>query len=305
MTATTSDSGSRGFPLERGRLLSIPDEIGAADRQAITSKVEKLLRQAREAFPEWSPPPFDPQTLAEGLGMPIHYTFDLRGADALIVNKNGAFHILADASVRNFGRLNFTLAHEIAHTFFEGAADKIHLRSQDRAIYDRSPEGQTLERLCDIAAAELLMPPSGFNPVAVEAGFNAQALGSLASRFHVSLQAAAIRMVRWRSPDPVAVGFFEYGLPPSANRSADLTAYRVGRVFRSTMFPFLFPKGKSVPAESVIYRCSLTSGKRMLEARELFALRDKQRLLEVTAMPLERRNTGGEPPTVCATFRAV
>ena len=292
MTATRSD-----------RLLSIPDEVGPADRRAITSKVEQLLSQARDAFPRWSPPPFDPQTLAEGLGIPIHYTRDLRGADALIVHKQGRFHILADARVRNFGRLNFTLAHEIAHTFFEGAADKVHLRSEDRAIYDQTPEGRTLERLCDIAAAEMLMPDSCFHPMAREQGFNARAVSRLASRFHVSLQAAAIRMVRWKSPSPVAIGFFEYGLPPAGNKPDDLTAYRVRRLFRSTSFPFLFPKGKSVPKDSVIYRCSLARNNRMLEARECFELGSTKRLLEVSAVPLRRRNANGEPPTVCAAFR--
>lgn len=305
MTFTTSDSQSRGFPLERGALLSIPQQIGPSDRQAITSKVEQLLHQARDAFPRWSPPPFDPQVLAEGLGIPIHYTSDLRGADALIVHKQGTFHILADARVRNLGRLNFTLAHEIAHTFFEGAADKIHLRSEDRAIYDRTPDGRTLERLCDIAAAELLMPDSCFKPTAQEQGFNARAVSALASRFHVSLQAAAIRLVRWRSPSPVAIGFFEYGLPPSEKKPDDLTAYRVRRLFRSTSFPFLLPNGKSVPKDSVVYRCSLAQNNRMMVARECFALGSTKRLLEVSAVPLRKRNADGEPPTVCATFRKI
>jgi len=291
--------------LDRGQPLSIPESIGPADHQAITSKVENLLSRASTVLPDWSPPPFDPQLLAQGLGIPIHYTSNLGGPDALIVYKQGTFHILADARVRNLGRLNFTLAHEIAHTFFEGAADKIHLRSEDRSVYDRSPEGRTLERLCDFAAAELLMPGAYFDREAEGFGFNAGAVGALASRFHVSLQAAAIRMLRSSTDRSAAVGFFDYGLPPSGGDAGGATAYRARRVFHGNDFPFLFPRGKSVPQDSVIYRCSLARSEGALEATEWFTLGSTRRLLKVSALPLRRRTVGGEPPVVCATFQLV
>ena len=295
-----------------GRPIPVPHEVGAEVREAVRARSAALLQTALARAPGWSPPPFDPRVLARVLGIPIHYRPGLGGVDALIVYRERAFHILANANVAHPGRLNFTLAHELVHTFFEGAETQIHRRARDRRAYDRTPEGQVLEKLCDLGASELLMPSPYFDTAAGESGFVAATAPRLAERFATSLEATALRLVRWNAPAACAVGFFEYALRPSAvdasagRRSgaaaSEVAKYRVRRVFRSPTFPFLFPAGKSVPQESVIYRSSL--GTRMLQARERFSLGAQDVTLSVSAFPLHRGDSAEEPSLVCAAFTA-
>jgi Zn-dependent peptidase ImmA (M78 family) len=262
-----------------------------------------------EQIPGFSSPPFDPRIVARTLGIPVHFTSDLRDIDALIVHRRGTFHILANSNVRNAQRLNFTLAHEIGHVFFAGAERKVHRRARDRQIYDRTPEGRILERMCDLAAAELLMPPAWFDQAVGELGFDAAAVPRLAQRFDVSLEAAALRLLATRDDEPWAIGFFEYGIRPSARQRTrkpgrdvvEVSKYRVRRLFRTRRFPFLFPEGKSVPSESVLYRSSL--GTKMLEARECFSLRGSHAEVGVSAYPLHRKDAVEEPPLVCGVLR--
>lgn len=290
-----------------GRAIPVPRELSETAREAVRARAASLLRAARERNPGWSPPPFDPRVLARVLGIPIHYQRGLGGVDALIVRRGERFHILAHKDVAHPGRLNFTLAHELVHTFFEGAEVQIHLRARDRRAYERTPEGPLLERLCDLGASEMLMPSPHFDEAAGELGFVAATAPRLAERYETSLEATALRLVRWNAPATCAFGFFEYALRPSARdgsgdgtTDAEVARYRVRRVFRSTAFPFLFPEGKSVPRESVIYRASL--GRGTLEERETFALGAQRATLRVSAFPLHRGDGLEEPPLVCAAF---
>jgi hypothetical protein len=297
-----------GSSAATGRSIPVPRELSASARDAVRERARSLLETARRRNPGWAPPPFDPRVLARVLGIPIHYQDGLGSVDALIVCRGGTFHILANRGVAHPGRLNFTLAHELVHTFFEGAGAQIHLRARDRRAYERTPEGPILERLCDLGASELLMPSPHFEQAAGELGFTAVAAPRLAERFETSLEATALRLVRWNAGTPCAFGLFEYALRPSAPdpssgaAGSEIARYRVRRVFRSAAFPFIFPEGKSVPRESAIYRASL--GREMLAAREPFALGAQRATLRVSAFPLHRGESVEEPPLVCAAFTA-
>jgi hypothetical protein len=273
--------------------------------QSVRAKAQRFLRVTAKTLPGWEPPPFDPRVLARALGISIHFTHSLQGIDALIVRRSGRFHILANSAVTHAGRLNFTLAHEIGHLFFEDAERKIHLRAQDRRLYDADPETHVLERMCDSAASELLMPAPHFERVAQETGFHAAAVPRLADIFRASLEAVALRLLYANQGGSCAIGMFEYGVRPSARgseaASSEPAKFRARRVFRTRSFPFLFPKGKSVPSTSVIYRASLQM--EMLEAQERFSLGGTHSHLDVSAYPLHRGDTVEEPPIVCAVFR--
>jgi hypothetical protein len=287
----------------------VPRELSAPACEAVRARAAALLQAARERNPGWSPPPFDPRVLARVLGIPIHYQQGLGSVDALILRRGEGFHILARKDVAHPGRLNFTLAHELAHTFFAGAEAQIHLRARDRRAYERTPQAPILERLCDLGASEMLMPSPHFDEAAAALGFTGAAAPRLAERYETSLEATALRLVRWNAPATCAFGLFEYALRPSARAraaggalDAEVARYRVRRLFRSASFPFLFPEGKSVPRESVIYRASL--GRGTLEAREAFALGERRATLRVCAYPLHRGDAVEEPPLVCAAFTA-
>jgi hypothetical protein len=60
---------------------------------------------------------------------------------------------------RQRGRIAFSVAHEIAHTFFPNSVSGARFRTM---CDPDSREGNELERLCDLAASEILMPVEEF-----------------------------------------------------------------------------------------------------------------------------------------------
>jgi hypothetical protein len=60
---------------------------------------------------------------------------------------------------RQRGRISFSVAHEIAHTFFPNSVSGARFRTM---CDPDSREGNELERLCDLAASEILMPLEDF-----------------------------------------------------------------------------------------------------------------------------------------------
>lgn len=131
-------------------------------------------------------PAFDPFDYAEKLGITVE---QLEGMpiDGLLKCHNGKFVVHLKKEIFDL-RKNFTLAHEIAHTFFYGLLS--HPNSFRGAVSSDPEE----ERLCDAAAAELLMPFSIFrDDLLSEAEVSPQTLFWLVNRYRVSLQSVAIR----------------------------------------------------------------------------------------------------------------
>jgi hypothetical protein len=124
------------------------------------------------------------ETLARGLGvsriveqrMPYEGgLFKLPGGE-LVIKLN---------SESSFVRKRFTLAHEIAHLFLNTIPA---FRSTHRA-------DAALERTCDMIAAELLMPTAEATEFIRELGSpSPEKLRAIASKYAVSMQAAAIRV---------------------------------------------------------------------------------------------------------------
>lgn len=87
-------------------------------------------------------------------------------------------------------RVVFTVGHEIIHTFFPNSASGARFRS---ITNPDSREANELERLCDLGAAELVMPLDDFQREANNT-FSLADVERLASRFGTSLEATAFRL---------------------------------------------------------------------------------------------------------------
>lgn len=99
------------------------------------------------------------------------------------------------------GRQNFTLAHEIGHTFFLLHEPKEKNRRTDKSIEVYDSENLE-ERLCDIAAAELLMPEAMFVHKAFDFGPSVTAIRKLCQVFRCSTMAVSRRYAEagaWRT----------------------------------------------------------------------------------------------------------
>lgn len=292
-------------PIPTGPLYDDPALHRREARASVRKKARALIAAAREKFPNWNPPPFNPMVYAKHLAIDVRQTFHARGWDALLVPHDDECYILCNAGVRSSGRRRFSLAHEIAHTFFDNALKTYQLRAEGQAL----PAGaEALERLCDEGAAELLMPAGCFSAVLddPEIGLRAESVTKLATRFRVSLEAAALRMTQL-ADSPCAIGFFHYTQRPSVGSrgvgrpSADNEPcrYRARRVFRGSGFPYLFPKGKSLPRSSVVYRAATADGP--VRDREEVTLGKIRHVLDIEAIALEKRAL--RPPAVCVMLR--
>ncbi|MGA8086271.1 MAG: ImmA/IrrE family metallo-endopeptidase [Terracidiphilus sp.] len=86
------------------------------------------------------------------------------------------------------GRINFTVAHEICHTFFYERVPEIKFASHT--------VDQEEERLCNCGAEEILMPAMDVRRCAKSEPVSLDALQVMATRYRVSIAAMLIRLQR-------------------------------------------------------------------------------------------------------------
>ena len=92
--------------------------------------------------------------------------------------------------LRSAGRVAFSIAHEIAHTFFPSTHGGARFREM---LDDEEQEASELERLCHVGAAELLMPIEEFSYEATPDWSLHRAQG-LAATFGASIEATVFRL---------------------------------------------------------------------------------------------------------------
>jgi hypothetical protein len=139
----------------------------------------------------WAGPPYDPFQLADALGIEVVARQDLE--DARLVVAQGQPRIEFNPQ-RGKARVRFSIAHEIGHFLFVDYADRVRHRDVDR----RRDDDWQLEILCNVAAAELLMPP-GALPLGEAGDLDLVRLLHQRTRFEVSTEALLRRVVRLTS----------------------------------------------------------------------------------------------------------
>jgi len=145
----------------------------------------------------------------------------------------------------------FTAFHEIQHTYMPGFRSAPQFRcdpATPAAVIPRQTPG--LEALCDIGAAELLLPRTWFTADMVGNEATLDVIEALADRYDASLEATARRLVTLH-PGPALLVAFEPARKPSAPTAEP--ALRVQWVHINGPWPYV-PRHKSVPGESVFGR---------------------------------------------------
>jgi Zn-dependent peptidase ImmA (M78 family) len=216
------------------RLAKGDDPIGVIEKKA-----RDLALRARDAG--WSGPPYNPITIADLLKIPVEANASV--ADARIVVKDRGLTIQYNPTQART-RVRFSIAHEIAHTLFPDVAEEIRNRGGNRSV----PDDWQLEVLCNIAAAEFVMP-TGSMP-------SSEKLQSIEEmvierrRFDVSVEAFLIRAIKMTS-EPVVM------FCASATQiDANVTRYRVDYSIPSKTAPHLPMRGTLVPRGSAVYSCT-------------------------------------------------
>lgn len=160
----------------------------------------------------------------------------------------------------------YSLAHEIIEFLFH-AIDQTHPKLNSELLIDlRSRK----EALCELGAANLLMPMKFFKPVVQRMGFNTDTGKYLASASRVSLTAALRRMLDTRIRRGILVYFTLSNSSgefiPSAVKQSNMFGplefmdppkkMRVSRMFLSSYGEVGFiPREKSVENNTSVFRC--------------------------------------------------
>ncbi len=192
----------------------------------------------------WSGPPFDPVRLANLIGISVQPQVEI--IDARTV-PSGPNKIIIEYNPQQAPeRIRFSVAHEIAHTFFPDCAEKIRTRTREHV--PGSDEWQ-LEMLCNIAASELIMPLGSFlnlreQPVVIEE------LMRLRSNFQVSAEAILIRVTKL-THDPLLM-FCASPQPIESGR----ILYRLDYTIPSRAWTGIVPRGLLIGPDSVLNECT-------------------------------------------------
>ena len=166
--------------------------VSAADKEAILSAARRLLdRVGLEASA-----PVGLLALARDMGITgVQYIQD--GPEGMLVRHDSGYVIGVNAR-RPSTRQRFTIAHEIAHqlvnqTFLTGSA---RIEARQTSFFKSQSSNGYIERLCNIAASELLLPEVLLQKDdLVSASPSLDMLWKIARSYHVSLEAAGIRLI--------------------------------------------------------------------------------------------------------------
>jgi len=156
--------------------------------------VASVLRKARDIVIEaldagWTGPPYDPRKLAELRRIDVLPRGDIRDAQLVMAARDKP-RIEYNPN-RPLARLRYSIAHEIAHTLFPDFAKQVRRRmAREEAVADE----WEVEALCNIAAAELLMPLGSFRGPS-KAELTIERLLELREEYGVSTEALLIRSV--------------------------------------------------------------------------------------------------------------
>lgn len=134
--------------------------------------------------------------------------------DAILVPTSTKRVILFNPN-RPPSRVAFSIAHEISHTFFPNSLTGARFRS---ICQSNSKEANELERLCDLGAAELLMPITEFQKIA-DGNYSLTNVERLSGVFGSSYEATAFRLAS-AHPGVAVSGLLRYRLTVNEQRRA-------------------------------------------------------------------------------------
>jgi O-acetyl-ADP-ribose deacetylase (regulator of RNase III) len=167
------------------------EESGQQDPYVeITRRARAIVLDALEE--DWSGPPFDPFELAERVGVETVPREDLD--DARLVSPAGEPPRIEFNPHRRPARVRFSVAHELGHFLFTDHTAQTRYRAESHVEHARQDDWQ-LEVLCNVAAAEILMPAGAF-PAARADDLSLSHLLDLRADFGVSTEALLRRVVK-------------------------------------------------------------------------------------------------------------
>jgi IrrE N-terminal-like domain len=161
---------------------------GAED--PITCMQDRASGAALEAMQEgWEGPPFDPFRLAEIRRIPVVPNCEVLDARTVPL-KSGRVQIEYNPN-QSRARARFSVAHEIAHTLFPDCSERIRNRVSKAEV---TPDEWEVEMLCNLGAAELLMPTGSLAGLEDE-DLSMESVLDRRRQFEVSTESVLLRLM--------------------------------------------------------------------------------------------------------------
>lgn len=192
-------------------------ETGAGDAvAAIRQRAAHVIDAFVAVFGEPKAMPLDLVALASFLGIALQEGMPSFSSDAELVPDGSGGVAMRVNPDRPETRQRFSIGHEITHTFFPDHASHVWPRADARYRTLDNPDDY-LEMLCDVGAAELVLPRRWFvkDAAAVQTG---EDLLLLANKYGASRHATLRRFVELHS-DPLVAVFFSWKLKPTQSRT--------------------------------------------------------------------------------------
>ena len=230
-------------------------KVSAADREAILSAARRLLDRAGVE----ASAPVGLLALARDMGITgIQYLRE--GPDGVLVRHETGYVIGVNAE-KSATRQRFTIAHEIAHRLVTQAflTGNARIEARQTNFSKSHPPNYYIERLCNIAASELLLPEFllqkddlvGTNP-------SLDTLWKIAQSYRVSLEATGIRLIEGGWWNAVLTQWTREMEPETGN-----CRIWAERSAASQSLSWLVPENRSLPSGSVFQKAftSMVFGK--------------------------------------------
>ena len=255
------------------QLIELHKEVSKDPQEIIRNSVRSKLVEARNLG--WSGPPFDPQFLASMMGIQYEESRKLsHSEDAELHRREDGRLVIKYNPDKPKTRQKFSIAHEIAHTFFPEYGDQYKARHKTGQFNSENE----VEFLCDLGASEIIMPAPEFDLDVKNMGISLKCLTELSTRYETSPEATAIRMIR-TDLVPCALMVFDYNHKPTEKSKIEEMEYqekyqeklfydspwnlppmklRVKYSFQTKHFSGYIPNHKSIEESSPLYDVSIT-----------------------------------------------
>jgi len=275
---TTIESNMMFFNLDKAT-----DQISARAKCIVNKLIEERGHER---------PPFLPQEFARLVGIKDFKKIDLGQTSAVLLRFQDGYVVKVNEKHHPV-RQNFSFAHEIGHILFDELGLGAYVKNIEYRTFNpqtsRRLRGKIVERLCDRAATELLMPELVFIKYLSGFGVSVHSIERLANIFKVSAQATAIRIAEVSVKPCIALLWLaRSGTKPKALR----LAWCAGPGIKSRGKAYYIPTHTNIRYPSVLHKAYEQDSH--VKCHKLF-----KHGTEVKRLPMESKGFGyGENRTV-------
>lgn len=157
---------------------------------AARTALEALIPRSSE-----SAIPVQVETAAKYVGIEHVIEVEMTGCDGLLSSTPSGAYVASIRKGQGDVRKRFTLAHEIGHAIvYRSIGSQRTSGDGEMRCGAQTSDERDEERLCDLLAAELLMPREQLVRTIAETGVCAETVPEIAQRFGVSLQAVSRKL---------------------------------------------------------------------------------------------------------------